>query len=87
MCRVADVTTLSLLVDFDTGWGGVFNIARTIRSMIKLVSLRFILKIRSARSVAAMARERLVPTGEMVDHIKAGCVRNIAIDRTSMGPI
>ena len=54
MCRVADVIALSLLVGFDTGWGGVFNIARTISSMIKLVSLRSILKIRSARSVAAV---------------------------------
>jgi hypothetical protein len=45
---------LVLLVDFDTGWGGVFDIARTIHSMIKLVSLRSILKIRSARSVAAV---------------------------------
>ncbi|MDB5975246.1 MAG: methylisocitrate lyase [Nevskia sp.] len=33
--RITDVTTLPLLVDIDTGWGGAFNIARTIRSMIK----------------------------------------------------
>src|ERR1700685_2263575 len=31
--RSTDVTTLPLLVDIDTGWGGAFNIARTIRSM------------------------------------------------------
>ena len=31
--RITDVTTLPLLVDIDTGWGGAFNIARTIRSM------------------------------------------------------
>jgi len=33
--RITDVTTLPLLVDIDTGWGGAFNIARTIRSFIK----------------------------------------------------
>src|SRR5215469_7105100 len=33
--RITEVTTLPLLVDIDTGWGSAFNIARTIRSMIK----------------------------------------------------
>ena len=33
--RITDATWLPLLVDIDTGWGGAFNIARTIRSMIK----------------------------------------------------
>src|ERR1700686_5198947 len=33
--RITDATELPLLVDIDTGWGGAFNIARTIRSMIK----------------------------------------------------
>ncbi|UCD36323.1 MAG: methylisocitrate lyase [Nitrospiraceae bacterium] len=33
--RVADITDLPMLVDIDTGWGGAFNIARTIRSMIR----------------------------------------------------
>src|ERR1700740_37089 len=32
--RITEVTTLPLLVDIDTGWGGAFNIARTIRAMI-----------------------------------------------------
>src|SRR5450755_2855440 len=33
--RITDATRLPLLVDIDTGWGGAFNIARTIRAMIK----------------------------------------------------
>lgn len=33
--RVTDITDLPVLVDIDTGWGGAFNIARTIRSMIR----------------------------------------------------
>ena len=33
--RITDACPLPLLVDIDTGWGGAFNIARTIRQMIK----------------------------------------------------
>ena len=33
--RIVDATGMPLLVDIDTGWGGAFNIARTIRSMEK----------------------------------------------------
>src|SRR5258706_735336 len=33
--RITEVTSLPLLVDIDTGWGSAFNIARTLRSMIK----------------------------------------------------
>src|ERR1700723_2160463 len=31
--RITEATSLPLLVDIDTGWGGAFNIARPIRSM------------------------------------------------------
>ncbi len=31
--RITDASTLPLLVDADTGWGGAFNIARTVRSL------------------------------------------------------
>src|SRR3990167_8419385 len=33
--RITDACDLPLLVDADTGWGGAFNIARTVRSFIK----------------------------------------------------
>jgi methylisocitrate lyase len=33
--RITDATALPLLVDADTGWGGAFNIARTVRAMTK----------------------------------------------------
>ena len=33
--RITDITDLPVLVDIDTGWGGAFNIGRTIKSMIK----------------------------------------------------
>src|SRR5215813_6407159 len=34
--RITAVTRLPLLVDADTGFGGAFNIARTVRSLIKV---------------------------------------------------
>ena len=33
--RITDVTELPVLVDVDTGWGGAFNIARTIREVTR----------------------------------------------------
>ena len=33
--RITDVTSLPLLVDIDTGFGGAFNISRTIKSVEK----------------------------------------------------
>src|ERR1700723_166866 len=33
--RITDACPLPLLVDADTGWGGAFNIARTVKSFIK----------------------------------------------------
>src|SRR5207253_11364677 len=33
--RITDVCALPLLVDVDTGWGGAFNIARTVKSLTK----------------------------------------------------
>ena len=32
--RITNASSLPLLVDIDTGWGGAFNISRTIKSMI-----------------------------------------------------
>jgi len=33
--RITDISSLPLLVDVDTGWGGAFNIARCTREMIR----------------------------------------------------
>ena len=33
--RITDASSLPLLVDIDTGWGGAFNIARCIREMVR----------------------------------------------------
>ena len=50
--RITAATEVPLLVDIDTGWGGVFNIARTIRDMTAAVR-KAALKIRPRKSVVA----------------------------------
>ena len=70
--RITDVTTLPLLVDIDTGWGGAFNIARTIRSMIKAgVAAVHIEDQVGAKRCGHRPGKELVVSAEMVDRIKA----------------
>ena len=33
--RITSASSLPMLVDIDTGWGGAFNIARSVKEMIK----------------------------------------------------
>src|SRR6202041_2291714 len=70
--RITDVTTLPLLVDIDTGWGGAFNIARTIRSMERAgVAAVHIEDQVSTKRCGHRPGKELVPAEEMVDRIKA----------------
>ena len=70
--RITDVTTLPLLVDIDTGWGGAFNIARTIRSMIKAGAAAVHIEDQvSAKRCGHRPGKEVVPAEEMVDRIKA----------------
>ena len=70
--RITDVTTLPLLVDIDTGWGGAFNIARTIRSFINVgvAAVHMEDQVGQKRCGHRPGKE-VVPKGEMVDRIKA----------------
>ena len=70
--RITEVTTLPLLVDIDTGWGGAFNIARTIRSMIKAGAAAVHMEDQvGAKRCGHRPGKELVPAEEMVDRIKA----------------
>ncbi len=70
--RITDVTTLPLLVDIDTGWGGAFNIARTIRSMEKAgVAAVHIEDQVGAKRCGHRPGKELVAAEEMVDRVKA----------------
>src|SRR4029453_11390533 len=70
--RITDVTSLPLLVDIDTGWGSAFNIARTIRSMIKAGAAAIHMEDQvSAKRCGHRPGKEVVPKEEMVDRIKA----------------
>lgn len=70
--RITDATNLPLLVDIDTGWGGAFNIARTIRSMIRAGAAAVHIEDQvSAKRCGHRPGKELVSAEEMVDRIKA----------------
>ena len=70
--RITDVTSLPLLVDIDTGWGSAFNIARTIRSMIKAGAAAVHIEDQvGAKRCGHRPGKEIVPTAEMIDRIKA----------------
>lgn len=70
--RITDACPLPLLVDIDTGWGGAFNIARTIRQMIKAGAAAVHIEDQvSAKRCGHRPGKELVPAAEMVDRIKA----------------
>ena len=70
--RITDATSLPLLVDIDTGWGSAFNIARTIRSMIKAGAAAVHMEDQvGAKRCGHRPGKELVSAAEMVDRIKA----------------
>jgi methylisocitrate lyase len=70
--RITDATTLPLLVDIDTGWGSAFNIARTVRSMIKAGAAAVHMEDQvGAKRCGHRPGKELVPAEEMTDRIKA----------------
>ena len=70
--RITETTALPLLVDIDTGWGGAFNIARTIRAMIKADAAAVHIEDQvGAKRCGHRPGKELVATDEMVDRIKA----------------
>lgn len=70
--RITGAVELPLLVDIDTGWGGAFNIARTIRQMIQAgVAAVHMEDQVQAKRCGHRPGKALVPTEEMVDRIKS----------------
>jgi methylisocitrate lyase len=70
--RIVDATGLPLLVDIDTGWGGAFNIARTIRSFerIGVAAVHMEDQVGQKRCGHRPGKE-VVSKAEMVDRVKA----------------
>ena len=70
--RITDATSLPLLVDIDTGWGGAFNIARTIRQMTKAGAAAVHMEDQvGAKRCGHRPGKELVTPEEMVDRVKA----------------
>lgn len=70
--RITDVTDLPLLVDADTGFGSAFNIARTVRSLIKAGAAAMHIEDQvQAKRCGHRPGKAVVSTDEMVDRIKA----------------
>jgi methylisocitrate lyase len=69
--RITDVSSLPLLVDIDTGFGGAFNIARTIRSVEKSGAAAVHIEDQiQAKRCGHRPNKSIVSQDEMVDRIK-----------------
>ena len=70
--RITDATDLPLLVDIDTGFGGAFNIARTVKSMIKFGAAAVHIEDQvQTKRCGHRPNKAVVSQAEMVDRIKA----------------
>ena len=70
--RITDASGLPVLVDADTGWGGAFNIARTVKQFTKAgaAGLHIEDQVQSKRCGHRPGKE-IVSQSEMVDRVKA----------------
>jgi methylisocitrate lyase len=70
--RITAATDVPLLVDIDTGWGGAFNIARTVREMTRAGVAAVHLEDQvGQKRCGHRPNKEVVSTAEMVDRIKA----------------
>ena len=70
--RITDVTTLPMLVDIDTGFGGALNIARTIRAVEKAGAAAVHIEDQvQAKRCGHRPNKAIVSQAEMVDSIKS----------------
>lgn len=69
--RIVEATQLPLMVDIDTGWGGAFNIARTIRSFERagVAAVHMEDQVGQKRCGHRPGKE-VVPKAEMADRVK-----------------
>ncbi|HET8729885.1 MAG TPA: methylisocitrate lyase [Moraxellaceae bacterium] len=70
--RITAAVDTPLLVDIDTGWGGAFNIARTIKEMIKAGAAAVHIEDQVAQKRCGhRPNKEIVAIDEMVDRVKA----------------
>lgn len=81
--RITGATELPLLVDIDTGWGGAFNIARTVKEMQRAGVAAVHLEDQVAQKRCGhRPNKAIVSQAEMVDRIKAAVDARIDPDFT-----
>ena len=69
--RITNATSLPLLVDADTGWGGAFNISRTVKSLINYGAAGMHIEDQvSQKRCGHRPNKEIVSTQEMIDRIK-----------------
>jgi methylisocitrate lyase len=70
--RISAATEVPLLVDIDTGWGGAFNIARTVKEMIRAGAGAVHIEDQVAQKRCGhRPNKEIVSKEEMVDRVKA----------------
>ncbi len=70
--RITSASSLPLMVDIDTGWGGAFNIAKTVRDMEKAGAAAVHIEDQVAQKRCGhRPNKAIVSCDEMVDRIKA----------------
>ncbi|GBL04596.1 methylisocitrate lyase [Glaciecola sp. KUL10] len=70
--RITSACDLPLLVDIDTGWGGAFNIAKTVKDMERAGAAAVHMEDQVAQKRCGhRPNKAIVSTDEMVDRIKA----------------
>ncbi|MGM0429070.1 MAG: methylisocitrate lyase [Pseudomonadota bacterium] len=70
--RITAATDLPLLVDADTGWGGAFNIARTVQEMTRAGAAGMHIEDQVAQKRCGhRPNKEIVTQEEMVDRVKA----------------
>jgi methylisocitrate lyase len=70
--RITAAVDTPLLVDIDTGWGGIFNIGRTIKEMIKAGAAAVHIEDQVAlKRCGHRPNKEIVAIDEMVDRVKA----------------
>jgi methylisocitrate lyase len=70
--RITAACDLPLLVDADTGFGGAFNIARTVRSLVRAGAAGMHIEDQvAAKRCGHRPGKAIVPQSEMVDRVKA----------------
>ncbi len=70
--RICNASDLPLLVDIDTGWGGAFNIARTIKNMERAGAAAVHIEDQvSQKRCGHRPNKAIVSKSEMADRVKA----------------